>query len=80
MRRQLLVNISYVCLHTKGYDQIIILSSWGNHSVKRGKRPARILLAARWIRLHTPSGGGLSFISSQGTRSHMPQLRLGTAK
>ena len=32
------------------------------------------------LRLHAPRAGGPGLISGQGTRSHMPQLRLGTAK
>ena len=33
----------------------------------------------RWLRLHTPNVGVLGSIRGQGTRSHMPQLRPGTA-
>ena len=29
----------------------------------------------QWLRLHTPSAGGLGSIPGQGTRSHMPQLK-----
>ena len=29
----------------------------------------------RWLRLHTPSAGGLGSIPGQGTRSHIPQLQ-----
>ena len=44
-------------------------------------------LAVQWLRLHTPNAGGPGSIPVQGTRSHMPQrrshmrqLRPGTAK
>ena len=37
-------------------------------------------LVAQWLRLHTPNAGGPDVIPSQGTRSHMPQLRPGIAK
>ena len=39
-----------------------------------------ILLLVQWLRLQAPNAGGLGSIPSQGTRSHMPQLRLKTAK
>ena len=29
-----------------------------------------------WLRVHAPSAGGLGLIPGQGTRSHMPQLRV----
>ncbi|TEA39739.1 hypothetical protein DBR06_SOUSAS31510006, partial [Sousa chinensis] len=29
-----------------------------------------------WLRLHAPSAGGPGSIPGQGTRSHMPQLRV----
>ncbi|TEA31286.1 hypothetical protein DBR06_SOUSAS710034, partial [Sousa chinensis] len=29
-----------------------------------------------WLRLHTPNAGGPGLIPGQGTRSHMPQLRV----
>ena len=32
-------------------------------------------LVVQWLRLHTPSAGGLGLIPGQGTRSCMPQLR-----
>ena len=37
-------------------------------------------MMVQWLRLCTPSAGGLGSIPGQGTRSHMPQLRPGTAK
>ena len=36
-------------------------------------------LAAQWLRLRAPSAGGLGSIPGQGTRSHVLQLRFGTA-
>ena len=35
-----------------------------------------ISLVVQWLRLCTPSAGGLDLIPAQGTRSHMPQLRV----
>ena len=32
----------------------------------------------QWLRLHAPHAGGLGSIPGQGTRSHMPQLRVHT--
>ena len=32
-------------------------------------------LVVQWLRLHTPIAEGPSSIPSQGTRSHVPQLR-----
>ena len=37
-------------------------------------------LVVQWLRLHAPYAGGPGSIPSQGTRSHMPQLRLNAAK
>ena len=37
-------------------------------------------LVFQWLRLHTPKEGGPGWIPSQGTRSHMLQLRASTAK
>ena len=34
----------------------------------------------QWLRPHAPNARGLGSIPGQGTRSHMPQLRPGTAK
>ena len=31
----------------------------------------------QWLRLHTPSAGGLGLIPSQGTRPHVMKLRVG---
>ena len=35
-------------------------------------------LVVQWPRLHNPNERGLDFIPSQGTRSHLPQLRIRT--
>ena len=37
-------------------------------------------LVVQWLELPAPSVGGLGSIPDQGTRSHRPQLRPGTAK
>ena len=37
-------------------------------------------LVFQWLRHHTPNAGGPGSIPSQGTRSHMPQLRPNAAK
>ena len=37
-------------------------------------------LVVQWLRLHTPRQGSLGSIPGEGTRSHVPQLRPGTAK
>ena len=37
-------------------------------------------LVVQWLRLRAPNAGGPGSIPGQGTRSHMPQLRPGTAK
>ena len=34
----------------------------------------------QWRRLHLPNAGSWDLIPGQGTRSHMPQLKPGTAK
>ncbi|TEA30083.1 hypothetical protein DBR06_SOUSAS18210011, partial [Sousa chinensis] len=33
-------------------------------------------LVAQWLRLCAPNAGGPGLIPGQGTRSHMPQLRV----
>ncbi|TEA23632.1 hypothetical protein DBR06_SOUSAS910357, partial [Sousa chinensis] len=35
-----------------------------------------ISLVVQWLRLCSPNAGGPSLILGQGTRSHMPQLRV----
>ena len=37
-------------------------------------------LVVQWLRLHAPNAGDLGSIPGQGTRSHMQQVRLSTAK
>ena len=37
-------------------------------------------LVVQWLRLHAPNAEGPGSILGQRTRSHMPQLRPGTAK
>ena len=37
-------------------------------------------LVVQWLRLCAPNAGGLGLSPGQGTRSHMPQLRVGTLK
>ena len=52
--------------------EVLLLSSiykWGRTSPM-----------VQWLRLHAPNARGLGSIPGQGTRSHMPQLRPGTAK
>ena len=34
----------------------------------------------QWLTLHTPNAESSGLVLGQGTRSHMPQLRLGAAK
>ena len=33
-------------------------------------------LMVQWLRFHAPNAGGLGSIPGQGTRSHMPRLRV----
>ena len=40
---------------------------------------AETSLGVQWLRLHTPNAGGLGLIPGQGTRSHMPQLKIPNA-
>ena len=35
-----------------------------------------ISLVVQWLRVHAPKAGGLALIPGQGTRSHLPQLRI----
>ena len=37
-------------------------------------------LVVQWLRFHTPIAGDPGLNPSQGTRSHMPQLRIGIPK
>ena len=36
-------------------------------------------LVVQWLRLQAPNAGGLGLIPGQGTRSHMPQLKMSCA-
>ena len=36
----------------------------------------RTSLVVQWVRLCTPNAGGQGSIPGQGTRSHMPQLKI----
>ena len=40
------------------------------------RRPCPSALVVQWLRPCPPNAGGLGLISSQGTSSHMPQLRV----
>ena len=40
----------------------------------------RTSLVVQWLKLHAPNAGGSGSIPGQGTGSHVPQLRPGTAK
>ena len=40
---------------------------------------AETSLGVQWLRLHTPNAGSLGLIPGQGTRSHMPQLKIPNA-
>ena len=36
----------------------------------------RTSLVVQWLRLHVPNAGDTGWLSGQGTRSHIPQLRV----
>ena len=36
----------------------------------------RTSMVVQWLRLRAPSAGGLGLIPGQGSRSHIPQLRV----
>ena len=38
--------------------------------------PIGTSLLVQWLKLHAPNAGGSGLIPSQGTRSHMPQLKI----
>ena len=44
-----------------------------------GKRIIGTALVVQWLRLHAPCAGGPHSIPGQGTRSHMPQLKISHA-
>jgi len=47
---------------------------WGIYSSK--VETGGTSLVVQWLRLHAPNTGGLGSIPHQGTRSHVPQLRV----
>ena len=49
----------------KGKDNLLFQEAWLGAS-----------LVVQWLRLNTPSARGLGSVPGQGTRSHMPQLRI----
>ena len=44
--------------------------------MRKSKRKLGTSLVAQWLRLRVPNAGGLGSIPGQGTRSHMPQLKI----
>ena len=40
------------------------------------RKRRRVFLGDQWLRLHAPNAGGPGSIPGQGTRSHMPQLKI----
>ena len=61
-------------------NSTVIIHQWrqeGKSSVRGGSRPGRgTSLVVQWLRLHAPNAGGPGSIPSQGTGSHMLQLRI----
>ena len=60
---------------------------WMKHKLESRLLGEGTSLVVQWLRLQAPNAGGLGLIPGQGTRSHMPQLRVhmpqlrsGTAK
>ena len=45
-------------------------------SCQKGSWHLWTCLVVQWLRLHAPNAGGPGSIPGQGTRSHMPQLRV----
>ena len=56
-------------------DSCSATSAGGRSGSSRGTS-----LVAQWIRLCAPNAGGPGSIPGQGTRSHMPQLRVGMSQ
>ena len=52
-------------------------SAW-SFKLKHGfkKTHSGTSLVVQWLRLRAPNAGGLGSIPGQGTRSHMPQLKI----
>ena len=46
---------------------------WGSWTQENGLRAS---LMVQWLRLGVPNAGGMGLTPGQGTRSHMPQLRI----
>ena len=71
------------CLISKWISEGIV-TSLGNHIQffwkQSGNSGKGTSLVVQLLRLWTPNAGGLGSIPGQGTRSHMLQLKLGTAK
>ena len=55
-------------LWLEGKERVVLFYNW--------KHKPRTSWVVRWLRLHTPNAGSLGSIPGQGTRSHMPQLRV----
>ena len=53
---------------------------WEGSDLATAATKIRTFLAALWLGLYTPKAGGPGLVSSQGTRSCMPQLWPGAAK
>ena len=65
----------YQCgLMASYFIQPVVTHSWIAIVFKKGKR--RTSPEVQWLRLHTPSAGGLGSIPGLGTRSCMLQLRV----
>ena len=45
-------------------------------SFPNNKYSLGLLRWVQWLRLHIPNAGGLNSIPGQGTRSHMPQIKI----
>ena len=56
----------------KNYNVVVVVLLYSNkHTNELGT-----CLVVPWLRLHAPNAGGLGSIPDQGTRSHMPQLKI----
>ena len=51
-----------------------IIQRWEFHIVKNNMGGTSLVV--QWLRLRAPNTGGPGSIPGQGTRSHMPQLRV----
>ena len=63
---------SYYCSH---FSVDIFRGSEGFNSFPENMMEGPSLMI-QWLGLHTPRAGGPGSIPGQGTRSHMPQLRV----